>query len=103
MAKKKNNPITAPAHTIALPSPLAIGGAVRTLIGTLIYIKGAKVVDKTTVLDCLVLRDTFDGPMHLGRPVTIEIGSSEQIHASRHPLCSCVPVQMTDELYALVA
>jgi hypothetical protein len=103
MAKKKNNPPGGCAQTIALPAPLAIGCMVRTLIGTLIYIKGAKVADKTTVLDCLVLRDTFDGPMHLGRPVTIEIGSSEQIHASRHPLCSCVPVQMTDELYALVA
>jgi len=103
MAKKKNNPITAPAHTIALPAPIAIGGMVRTLMGTLIYIKAAKVADKTTVLDCLVLRDMFDGPMHPGRTVTIEIGSSEQIHASRHPLCSCVSEQMTDELYALVA
>jgi hypothetical protein len=107
MAKKKQKTIAIDASAIinrqtVLPAPLAIGGLIQTLIGSLIYIKTARPVEKRIQLDCLVLRDTFDGKMSKGRPVMMEIGENEEIHYSRSPLSKCTPVEITDDMAMLI-
>ena len=83
--------------------PLRVGGVVQTETGTLIHIKSAKYAEKKILMDCVVLRNLFDGPISKGPTHQIELGETEDIHRGRSPFTRCTLIEPTPEINAALA
>lgn len=80
------------ASKSSLPPPLKDKTYFQTLLGSVIYLKSHRVVDKTVHIDCYVLRNGFDGPWRENNRVDITMPLGQEVEGTVSPFSGAVAI-----------